>query len=133
MKNFKLINFIALALVGNKNFQFFAVELCAYMRPIISYKELLSMAKGRKSLNYFVFIRRNYHCFTGNVKFDVASANKIINSTINNNSAHGYVSAFNWVFNNFYGMKFNTKYIVSRPNEIYKFTIRLTNKVISYI
>ncbi len=61
------------------------------MRPIISYKELLSMAKGRKNLNYFVFIRRNCHCFTGNVKFDVASANKIINNTINNNSAHGYV------------------------------------------
>ena len=46
MKNFNLINFIALALVGNKNFQFFAVELCACMRPIISYKELLTMAKG---------------------------------------------------------------------------------------
>ena len=87
MKNFKLINFIALALVSNKNFQFFAVELCAYMRPIISFKELLSMAKGRKTMNYFVFIRRNYHYFTGNVKFDVASANKIIKNTINNNSA----------------------------------------------
>lgn len=133
MQNFKLINFIALALVGNKNFQFFAVELCACMRPIISYKELLSMTKGRKSINYFVFIRRSYHCFAGNVKFDVASANKIINNTINNNSAHGYVSAFKWAFNNFYGMKFNTKYIVSKPNEIYKFTIRLTNKEISYI
>ena len=93
-KNFNLINFIALALVGNKNFQFFAVELCACMRPIISYKELLTMAKGRKSLNYFVFIRRNYHCFTGNVKSDVANANQIINNTVNNNSAHGYVSAF---------------------------------------
>ena len=103
------------------------------MRAIISYKELLSMTKGRKSINYFVFMRRNYHCFTGNVKFDVASANKIINNTINNNSAHGYVSAFKWAFNNFYGMKFNTKYIVSKPNEIYKFTIRLTNKEISYI
>ena len=30
-------------------------------------------------------------------------------------------------------MKFNTKYIVSRPNEISKFTTRLTNKEISYI
>ena len=105
MQNFKLINFITLALVGNKNFQFFTVELCAYMRPIISYKELLSMAKWRKSMNYFVFISRNHHCFTGNVKFDVASANKIINNTINNNSAHGYVSAFKWAYNNFYGMK----------------------------
>ena len=84
-------------------------------------------------MNYFVFIRRNYHCFTGNVKFDVASANKIINNTINNNSAHGYVSAFKWAYNNFYGMKFNTKYIVSRPNEISKFTTRLTNKEISYV
>ena len=52
------------------------------------------MAKGRKTMNYFVFIRRNYHCFTGNVKFDAASANKIIKNTINNNSAHVYVSAF---------------------------------------
>lgn len=103
------------------------------MRPIINYKELLTMAKGRKNLNYFVFIRRNYHCFTGNVKFDVASANKIINNTINNNSAYVYVLAFKWSFNNFYRMKFNPKYIVSRPNEIYKFTIRLTNKEISYI
>ena len=84
-------------------------------------------------MNYFVFIRRNYHCFTGNVKFDVASANKIINNTINNNSAHGYVSAFKWAYNNFYGMIFNTKYIVSRPNEISKFTTRLTNKEISYV
>jgi len=33
-------------------------------------------------MNYFVFIRRNYHCFTGNVKFDVASANKNINNTL---------------------------------------------------
>ncbi len=65
------------------------------MRPIISYKELLSMAKGRKSMNYFVFIRRNYHCFTDNVKFDVANANQIINNTVNNNSAHGYVSHLN--------------------------------------
>ena len=32
--------------------------------------------------------------FTGNVKSDVANANQIINNTINNNSAHGYVSAF---------------------------------------
>ena len=72
--------------------------------PIISYKELLSMAKGRKSMNYFMFISRNYHCFTGNVKFDVASANKIINNTINNNLAHGYVSAFKWAYNNFYGI-----------------------------
>lgn len=48
------------------------------MGPIISYKELLSMAKGRKSMNYFVFIRKNYHCFTGNVKFDVASAKKLL-------------------------------------------------------
>jgi len=23
-------------------------------------------------MNYFVFTRRNYHCFTGNIKFDVA-------------------------------------------------------------
>ena len=84
-------------------------------------------------MNYFIFIRRNHHCFTGNVKFDVESANKIINNTINNNLAHGYVSAFKWAFNNFYSMKFNTKYIVSRPNEVYKFTIRLTNKEISYI
>ena len=30
-------------------------------------------------------------------------------------------------------MKFNTKYIVSRPNEISKFTTRLTNKEISYV
>ena len=45
MQNFKLINFIALALVSNKKIQFFAVELCAYMRPIISYKELLPMTK----------------------------------------------------------------------------------------
>ena len=73
------------------------------MRPIISYKELLSMAKGGKSMNYFVFIRRNYHCFTGNVKFDVANANQIINKTINNNSAHGYVSAFKWAFKTFMG------------------------------
>ena len=71
--------------------------------------------------------------FTGNVKSYVANANKIINNTINNNSAHGYVSAFKWAFNNFYRMKFNTKYIVSRPNEISKFTTRLTNKEISYI
>ncbi len=79
-------------------------------------------------MNYFVFICMNYHCFIGNVKSDVANANKIINNTINNNSAHEYVSAFKWAFNNFYGMKFNTKYVVIRPNEIYKFTIRLTNK-----
>ena len=84
-------------------------------------------------MNYFIFIPRNYHCFTGNVKSDVANANQIINNAVNNNSAHGYVSAFKWAFDNFYGMKFNTKYIVSRPNEIYKFTIRLTNKEISYI
>ena len=84
-------------------------------------------------MNYFVFIRRNYHCFTGNVKNEVSNANQIITTTVNNNSAHGYVSAFKWAFNNFYGMKFNTKYIVSRHNEIYKFTIRLTNKEISYI
>ena len=133
MKNFNLINFIAIALVVNKNFQFFVVKSQVYMNSIISYKELLIMAKGRKSLNYFVFIRRNYHCFTGNVKSDVANANQIINNTVNNNSAHGYVSAFKWAFNNFYGVKFNTKYIVSRPNEISKFTTRLTNKEISYI
>ena len=71
--------------------------------------------------------------FNTRIEKDVASANKIINNTINNNSAHGYVSAFKWAFNNFYGMKFNTKYIISRPNEIYKFTVRLTNKEISYI
>jgi len=46
-------------------------------------------------MNYFVFIRRNYHCFTDNVKFDVANANQIINNTVNNNSAHGYVSHLN--------------------------------------
>lgn len=103
------------------------------MKPIISCKELLTVAKWRKSLNYFVLIRRNYHCFTGNVKSDVANANQIINNTINNNSAHGYVSAFKWTFNNFYGMKFNPKYIASRPNEISKFTTRLANKEISYI
>ena len=80
-------------------------------------------------MNYFVLIRRNYHCFTGNVKSDAANANKIINNTVNNNLAHGYVSAFKWAFNNFYSMKFNTKYIVSRPNEIYKFTVRLTNLI----
>lgn len=71
--------------------------------------------------------------FTGNVKSDVASANQIITSTVNNNSAHGYVSTFKWAYNNFYGTKFNTKYIISRPNEISKFTTRLTNKEISYI
>ena len=103
MKNFELINFIALALVGNKNFQFSAVELCAYMNPIISYKELLSMAKRRKSMNYFVFIRRNYHCFTGNVKNDVANANKIINNTINNNSAHGMFQHLNELLITFIG------------------------------
>ena len=44
-----------------------------------------------------------------------------------------YVSAFKWDFNNFYGIKFNTKYIISRPNDISKFTTtRLTNKEINY-
>ena len=94
------------------------------MRPIISYKELLTMVKGWKILNYFVFIRRNYHCFTGNVKSDVTNANQIINNMVNNNSAHGYVSVFKWDYNNFYGMKFNTKYIVSRPKDISKFTTK---------
>ena len=54
-------------------------------------------------MNYFVFIRRNYHCFTGNVKFDVANANQIINNTVNNNSAHGYVSHLNEVLIIFMG------------------------------
>ena len=57
-------------------------------------QELLTVAKVRKSMNYSVFICMNYHCFIGNVKSDVANANKIINNTINNNSAHEYVSAF---------------------------------------
>ena len=39
-------------------------------------------------MNYFVFIRRNYHCFTGNVKSDVANANQIINNIVNNYSTH---------------------------------------------
>ena len=59
------------------------------MIPIISYNELLTMAKRQKSMDYFVFIHRNHHCFTSDIKFDVANANKIINKKINNNLAHG--------------------------------------------
>ena len=94
MKNFKLINFIALALVGNKNFQFFVVKSQAYMSSIISCNELLTMAKRRKSMDYFVFIHKNHHWYTSDIKFDVDNDNKIINKNINNNSIHGYVSPF---------------------------------------
>jgi len=57
-------------------------------------QKIIINGKRKKEHELFVFIRRNYHCFTGNVKSYVTNVNKIINNIINNNSAHEHVSAF---------------------------------------
>lgn len=103
------------------------------MKPIITYKELVELSLKKKTRNYYEGLRRFRKCFSGDVKRDVANANRIIDSIINNNTAHAIVSMFKWALNNFYGLKFNPKYIHTRPGEISKLTTRLTTDDIELI
>ena len=103
------------------------------MKPVIKFEQLLELANARKSICYYYIIRHNKHCFCGNIKQDVANANKIITSIKVNNTGHVTAAAFNWAFNHFYGQKFNSKYLASRSQEISKFTTRLSQDDITYI
>lgn len=96
------------------------------IKPVITYKELVALSLRKKTRNYYEGLRRFRRCFSGDIKKDVASANRIIDSIVNNNTAHSIVSLFKWALNNFYGLKFNPKYIHARPGEISKLTTRLS-------
>lgn len=103
------------------------------MKPEITLEQLEKFANERKSPNYKILLKRYKYCFGGDIKVDVPTANKIILSIENNNTAHSAVSFFKWAFNTFYGQKFNPKYVQTRPAEISKFTTRLTKTEIDEI
>jgi hypothetical protein len=103
------------------------------MIKIITFKELLLIARSRKNTSYFYKLKNRQECFTGDSEVDFKAANKIIDATINDSTAHTYASAFRWAYDQFYGEAFNHKAIHHRPNVTSKFTTRLTKPEIDLI
>ena len=67
--------------------------MCVY-EPNNKLQRVINNGKREEKPELFRVYPQELTLFTGNVKSDVASANQIITSTVNNNSAHGYVSTF---------------------------------------
>lgn len=98
------------------------------MEILLNFQQLLNTLFCLKNNRYFYVIKKNWHCFTGNLEFDIFNANKVVDGIKSNNTAHVACAAFIYAFNKFYGMRFNPKYINPRPHEVSKFTTRLTQK-----
>jgi integrase len=94
-------------------------------KGLFKFDILLKDAQSRKSKNYYYVIRENKLCFTGVYKNDVKNANKAIKSAKVNNTKHSKEAAFNWAFDQIYGIVHNHKNIIHVPSEISKFTTRL--------
>jgi hypothetical protein len=99
----------------------------------ITFNKLVSFCKKKKSLKYYAVVTRFKEYFSGDVKIDVRLANKLIDSTSNNNTANAYCTVFKFAYNLFYGMAFNPKYIHHRSSEISKTTTRLDVNQIEYV
>jgi len=106
----------------------------AKVEPKIDFDELLNIAKTKlKSDAYYYIIKKNKHCFSGDINKDIENANNVILSIKSNNSGHSTAAALLFGFNHFYGKDFNPKYMVTRTHEISKFTTRLTKEDIVLI
>jgi hypothetical protein len=80
------------------------------VKPIITFKKLLNLAKQRKNLYYYYLLKKYRLCFSKNPKQNIFKANSITRLMKNKNSAHSTTSMFRWSFNLFYGYdKFNDK------------------------
>jgi hypothetical protein len=79
------------------------------VKNIIPYQSLLELANKRKTKANYYLIRKNPFAFTGELKRDLKASNKIIDKTINNNTAHNKYIGFLWAYDQFYGEDFNHK------------------------
>ncbi|GHU33666.1 hypothetical protein FACS1894166_09650 [Bacilli bacterium] len=64
------------------------------MNNLITFIELQNKAREFKSTKYFDTIKQYRKCFTGDMILDITKANKVIDKTVNNNSAHHKYFAF---------------------------------------
>jgi hypothetical protein len=64
------------------------------MKNILKFDDLLLICKFRKSHRYYYEVEKFKDCFTGDIHGDIPSANQKVSETVNNNTAHGYVTTF---------------------------------------
>ncbi|MDR3257718.1 MAG: hypothetical protein LBT17_02870, partial [Mycoplasmataceae bacterium] len=102
---------------------------------VISLEVLFELAKRRNALTYFYILRKNVKkCFTGNYLEDIRQANTVILSKdVSNNTGHSKESAFNWLYDQYYGQNHNHKLLAHRSWEVSKLTTRLDVDQIRHI
>jgi hypothetical protein len=64
------------------------------IQKLLNFNQLILISQKRKSMSYYYKIRNRRDCFKFDIDKNVKNANKLIDSTLNDSTAHAYVSAF---------------------------------------